>query len=185
MRQQRETLEENGRISYRYYNTLYAERGQDGIKYTYNSGHPNTDNPKLAARYFLNAIDKVTLLKERYQKTLDELNKEIPIVAAIAARPFAQDDELLDMRSRLSTMEKEIAAKIQESQMKQAELSEQDREQLKDAQVVMEQDEAEAGTNDTRYKAVQKVASAEHPEGYTADMPRQQPRLRRNHRLGL
>ena len=185
VRQQRETLEENGRISYRYYNTLYAERGKDGIKYTYNSGHPNTDNPKLAARYFLNAIDKVTSLKERYQKTLDELNKEIPIVAAIAARPFAQDDELLAMRSRLSTMEKEIAAKIQESQMKQAELSEQDKEQLKDAQVVMEQDEAVAGTNDTRYKAVQKVASAEHPEGYNTDMPRQQPRLRRNHRLGL
>ena len=127
----------------------------------------------------------MTSLKERYQKTLDELNKEIPIVAAIAARPFAQDDELLAMRSRLSTMEKEIAAKIQESQMKQAELSEQDKEQLKDAQVVMEQDEAVAGTDDTRYKAVQKVASVEHPEGYNTDMPRQQPRLRRNHRLGL
>ena len=70
IRQQREAFEDNGLFEYRYYNTLFAERPESGIKYTYNQGHPNTDNPKLAARYFLNAIDRVETLKEKYQKTL-------------------------------------------------------------------------------------------------------------------
>jgi hypothetical protein len=182
VRQQRETLEENGRISYRYYNTLYAERGQDGIKYTYNNGHPNTDNPKLAARYFLNAIDRVTSLKERYQKTLDDLGKEIPIVAAIAAKPFEKEDELMAMRSALATMEREIAAKIQENQMKQAELSAEDKEKLKDAEVVMETAD---GNDDPGYRAVARPAPTQQTEGHNTDMDRRQPRLRRNHRLGL
>ena len=57
-------------------NSFYAQRSQEGIKYTYTNGIPNVDNPKLAARHFLNAIDRVDSLKEKYQKNLLELEKE-------------------------------------------------------------------------------------------------------------
>ncbi len=119
IRQQRETVEEKDGFGYRYYNILYAERPESGIKYAYNNGHPNTDNPKLAARYFLNAIDRVETLKEKYQNNLSELEKNIPMMANIVSKPFEKESELVHMKSELSKLEREIAIKIQENQMKQ------------------------------------------------------------------
>ena len=119
IRQQREAVEEKDGFGYRYYNTLYAERPESGIKYTYNNGHPNTDNPKLAARYFLNAIDRVETLKEKYGNNLCELEKNIPMVTTLASKPFEKESELIHMKSELSKLEREIAIKIQENQMKQ------------------------------------------------------------------
>jgi hypothetical protein len=119
IRQQREAVEEKNGFGYRYYNTLSAERSESAIKYTYNNGHPNTDNPKLAARYFLNAIDRIETLKEKYQIYLSELEKNIPIVTSISKKPFEKESELVSMKSELSKLEREIAVKIQENQMKQ------------------------------------------------------------------
>ena len=119
IRQQQEAFEENGNFKHRYYNTLYAVNPVTDIKYTYNQGHPNTDNVKLAARYFLNAIDRVESLKDKYQKTLTELEKEIPMVTAFANKPFGKEQELVQMKSDLSRTEREIAIRIQENQMKQ------------------------------------------------------------------
>ena len=127
IRQQREAIEEKGAFGYKYYNTLYAERAGSGIKYTYNNGHPNTDNPKLAARYFLNAIDRVETLKEKYEKNLGEIEKNIPMVAALASKPFEKEGELVQMKSELSKKEREISLKIQENQMKQNGLLEADK----------------------------------------------------------
>lgn len=127
IRQEREAVEEKGVFGYRYYNTLYAERPESGIKYTYNNGHPNTDNPKLAARYFLNSIDRVETLKEKYEKNLGEIEKNIPMVAALTNKPFEKEAELVHMRSELSKLEREISLKIQENQMKQNGLLETDK----------------------------------------------------------
>jgi hypothetical protein len=77
------------------------------------------DNPKLAARHFLNAIDKVSSLKEKYEKELAELNREIPMTAQIASKPFEKEKELAGMKEELSSLEREIAIGIQEKQMKQ------------------------------------------------------------------
>jgi len=133
IRQQREAIEKNGGFGYRYYNTLYAERSESGIKYTYNNGHPNTDNPKLAARYFLNAIDRVETLKEKYQKTLSELENNIPMVAALASKPFEKESDLQQIKNDLSKLEREIAIKIQENQMKQNGLLDTDKVQEESA----------------------------------------------------
>ena len=119
IRQQREAVEERDGFGYRYYNTLYASHSENGIKYTYNNGHPNTDNPKLAGRYFLNAIDRIDTLKEKYQKQLGELENNIPMIAALACKPFEKENELQQMKTDLSKLEREIAIKIQENQMKQ------------------------------------------------------------------
>ncbi|MEJ7827751.1 MAG: hypothetical protein WKF91_06140 [Segetibacter sp.] len=116
IRQQREAIEENGGFEFRYYNTLYAERPESGIKYTYNNGHPNTDNSKLAARYFLNAIDRVEPLKIKYEKTLEDLEKNIPMVAGFTKKPFEKEAELGQMKMDLARLEREITIKIQEKE---------------------------------------------------------------------
>ena len=119
IRRQRESYEEKGLFEYRYSNSFYAQRSQEGIKYTYTNGIPNVDNPKLAARHFLNAIDRVDSLKEKYQKNLLELEKEIPMIAQLTTKSFGKEAELQQMKSELSRLEREITIKIQENQLKQ------------------------------------------------------------------
>ncbi|MDB5145773.1 MAG: hypothetical protein JWQ66_4486 [Mucilaginibacter sp.] len=117
IRQQREGYEENGLFQYRNQNILFAETAA-GIKYMQNSGHPNVDNPKVAARYFLNAIDKVNGLCEKYQKQLSDLEKEIPTLRTLSQKTFEKDSELSELKTALRRLEKEISDKIRESQLK-------------------------------------------------------------------
>ncbi|MCK9412684.1 MAG: DNA methylase [Prolixibacteraceae bacterium] len=119
IRRQRESYEEKGMFEYRYSNSFYARRSPDGIKYTYTNGIPNVDNPKLAARHFLSAIDRVDSLKEKYSKNLQELGKDIPMIAQLTTKPFGKEAELQQMKSELSRLEREITIKIQENQLRQ------------------------------------------------------------------
>jgi N12 class adenine-specific DNA methylase len=122
IREHKEAFEEKGSFKHRCYNTFYAERSESGIKYTYNQGHPNIDNPKLAARHFLNAIDRVESLKEKYCKTIDELEKNMPVLTQLSKKPFEKETELVQMKSELYKLEREITLKIKENQMKQNEV---------------------------------------------------------------
>ena len=118
IRRQRETFEDRGIFEYRYQNVFYAE-SKSGIKYTWNSGYINTDNPKLAARYFLNAIDRVEALKEKYQKNLQEIGQNIPMLQNLISRPFGKEEELAQLKKDVAKLEREITIKIRASQMKE------------------------------------------------------------------
>ena len=119
IRRQQEAWEENGITNYRYNNNFYAESPESGIKYIYNKGAANIDNPKLSARHFLNAIDRVDHLKEKYGKEAEEIDREITLLDQITAKPFEKEGELAALKNELSRLEREIALKIQENQMKQ------------------------------------------------------------------
>jgi hypothetical protein len=119
IRQQLEAYEQDSMFQYRSSNNFYAASAETGIRYTYNQGHLNIDNPKLAARYFLNAIDRSGALKEKYQKTLSELEQNIPMVEQIAKKPFEKEPELQQLKAECSRLEREITIKIQANQMKQ------------------------------------------------------------------
>jgi hypothetical protein len=122
VRQHTEFFEMDRQWSERKFNTFYAERAETGIKYTYNQGHPNVDNTKLAARHFISAINRVTDLAENEKNKLAELEKEIPMVELIMEKPFEKEAELAKMKTELATIEREIALNIQEKQMKEPEL---------------------------------------------------------------
>lgn len=119
IRRQREAWSDNGKDEYRYFNNFYAESRESGIKYTYNKGAVNIDNPKLSARHFLNAIDRVDHLTEKYGKELKEMDQEIAMLELITKKPFDKDDELAGLKADLSRLEREITLKIQETQLKQ------------------------------------------------------------------
>jgi len=119
IRQQKEAWDDNGISRYRYQNNFYAESPESGIKYSYNKGSINIDNPKISARHFLNAIDRVDALTEKYQKELRNLEQETGMLALIVNKPFDREDELAGLKADLSRLEREIALKIQDSQMKQ------------------------------------------------------------------
>lgn len=109
--------QEKGRIVYDYYNSFYAQR-PGGIKYTYNNGLVNMDNPRLAARYFLNAIDRIQPLIGKSEHTLSNLDKKIPELKALTAKPFDREEELQQMKTELSSLEREISINIQKNLLK-------------------------------------------------------------------
>jgi len=111
VRQQKIPYESNGMFQYECKNDLYAE-SPSGIKFLWSHGIPNTDNPKLAARYFLNAIDRVTTLREKYAKEYDETQREIPVLRQLTQRTFDKDAELTELKAELKRLEKQISDKI-------------------------------------------------------------------------
>lgn len=124
VRQQREGVEENGIMQYTYHNSLYAESPTSGIKYLYNSGHPNVDNPKLAARYYISAIDRVTGLREKYEKELSGYANEKKVLTAIMGREFDKEVELAELKAGASRLQEKIAGTIRDNQMKVVEVDE-------------------------------------------------------------
>lgn len=136
IRNQRETYEANGVFDYYFKNIFYAQSDQTGLKYHWNGGHLHADNPKLTARYFLNAIDRVGPLKEKYEKRLHELEANIPMLEGLIAKPFEKDGELTQLKLDVSRLEREITVKIQASQMQQTSLTPGDAVEKKEAVVI-------------------------------------------------
>ncbi len=114
---QSEMLEENGHVGYRYYNSYYVESPKTALKYTWNQGHISGDNPKIATRHFLNAIDRVEGMQEKYTKNLKELEQHIPQLEKLIAKPFEKENELAELKKSVASLEREIAINIQKKQM--------------------------------------------------------------------
>ena len=136
IRRQRETLDSKSMFEYQYRNIFYAESKESGIKYQWNQGHINIDNPKLAARYFLNAIDRVDALKEKYQKNLQEVEHNIPMLQQIVLKPFEKEQELAQLKSDVSKLEREISINIQKNQMANKVGDDKAKEEIKETPVV-------------------------------------------------
>ncbi len=101
------------RTSGQYQNDFYAVNPASGIKYNYNGGQPNMDNPKLAARNFLHAIDRVDHLVERHQEELNKITQEIPMLEQLIQKPFAKEGELKELQRELSDLERTITVSLQ------------------------------------------------------------------------
>jgi len=98
-------------------NSFQLKSTDSGITYTYNQGIPNIDNPKLAARIFLNAIDKVYSLKSTYEKQLEESRENIRTLEFLIQQPFNQEDKLTKLKAELKKLEQEIITEINDKKM--------------------------------------------------------------------
>ncbi|MDB5087872.1 MAG: hypothetical protein JWR09_1866, partial [Mucilaginibacter sp.] len=114
IRRKLQTVDEGFSIRITHVTSLYAESLSTGIKYMQNGGAPNIDNPKHAARYFLDAINRVVGMAERYEKELDGINKQIPEVRDLSQRPFDQEYELASLKRDMETLDLQINQKIAE-----------------------------------------------------------------------
>lgn len=112
-----EAYEERGLLRYRYHNRFYAQRDQEGIRYTYNNGIPDMENPKRAARHFLMALGRMGPLGEKYQKAQTNLEKQLKEVKGLTQKPFGKEAALREMKIKLASLEREITLKIQEKQL--------------------------------------------------------------------
>ncbi|OAV75852.1 DNA methylase [Bacteroidales bacterium Barb7] len=87
-------------------NRFFIE-GEGNIKYSYNNGHIAAD-PKLASLYFLNALDKIPKLIEKYQADTEKISKDLPVLREVVNGTWRKEDELKELKSELSSLDRKI-----------------------------------------------------------------------------
>lgn len=87
-------------------NRFFIE-GESGIKYSYNNGHIATD-PLLASKNFINALEKIPNLIEKYQSDNQKMEKDIPILKEVINSVFRKEPELRELKSQLDSLSRQI-----------------------------------------------------------------------------
>ncbi len=86
-------------------------KGEGEILYNYNHGHIAAD-PKTAAANFLNALDTMPALLEKYKTDNEKLMKDVPVLKAVVESLWKKEDELKRLKSEMAVMERKIEASL-------------------------------------------------------------------------
>lgn len=87
-------------------NKFFAE-GEGRIKYSYNNGNIATD-PKLASLNFLNALEKIPKLSEKYETEIAKIAKDIPVLQELVSSVWKKEEELKNLKVELTTLDRQI-----------------------------------------------------------------------------
>ena len=82
-------------------------KGEGEILYNYNHGNMATD-PKTAALNFLNALDTMPKLLEKYQVDNEKLQKDIPTLKEVIEANWRKEPELKTLKDDLVKLDREI-----------------------------------------------------------------------------
>ncbi len=86
-------------------------KGEGEILYNYNHGYMASD-PKTAAANFLNALDTMPALLEKYKTDNEKLMKDVPTLKAVVESPWKKENELKDLKAEMVVMERKIEASL-------------------------------------------------------------------------
>jgi hypothetical protein len=86
-------------------------KGEGEILYNYNHGHIAAD-PKTAAQNFLNALDTMPALIEKYKADNEKLMRDVPTLKAVVEEVWKKEDELKGLKAELVVMERKIEASL-------------------------------------------------------------------------
>lgn len=89
----------------------FMVQGEGNIKYTYNNGIMAND-PKLAARNFLSALEKIPGYMEKEQKSIAEFQKDLPILQEVVSDVWPKEDKLNELKTELAAVERKIQLSI-------------------------------------------------------------------------
>jgi len=87
-------------------NRFFIE-GEGNIKYNYNNGHLATE-PKLAALNFLNALERIPKLIEKYELEIAKIVKDIPVMNEIVNGAWKKEDELKVLKTEFLALDRKI-----------------------------------------------------------------------------
>ena len=82
-------------------------KGEGDILYNYNYG-AMASNPKTAAQNFLNALDTMPKLLEKYQSDNQKLEKDIPVLKEVVESSWRKESELKILKDDLIKLDREI-----------------------------------------------------------------------------
>ena len=89
---------------------FYAE-GAGGIKYTHNNGTMAAD-PKLAASYFIRALEKLPTLIDKEQQKIADIQKDLPVLQEILSGTWNKEAELTQLKTDLAAIDRRILLSI-------------------------------------------------------------------------
>lgn len=81
--------------------------GESGMKYSYNNGRIAAD-PQLASMNFLNALEKIPGLIEKYQVDTEKIAKDIPVLLEVVNGSWKKEEELKDLKTELAALDRKI-----------------------------------------------------------------------------
>lgn len=82
-------------------------KGESDILYNYNHGYIASD-PKTAAQNFLNALDTMPKLLEKYQADNEKLQKDIPVLKEVVEGTWRKETGLKVLKDELIKLDREI-----------------------------------------------------------------------------
>lgn len=82
-------------------------RGEGQILYNYNHGSIAAD-PKTASMNFMNALDSMPRLLDKYQTDTDKRMQDVPILTQVVESIWKREDELKDLKVELTALERKI-----------------------------------------------------------------------------
>lgn len=82
-------------------------RGEGQILYNYNYGSLAAD-PKTASLNFLNALDSMPKLLEKYQQDTDKRMQDVPVLRQVVEGVWSKENDLKDLKTELTALERKI-----------------------------------------------------------------------------
>ena len=82
-------------------------KGESDILYNYNHGIMASE-PKTAAQNFLNALDTMPRLLEKYKSENDVISKDIPVLKEVIEAVWRKENELKDLKTELNNLDRQI-----------------------------------------------------------------------------
>lgn len=82
-------------------------RGEGQILYNYNYGSLAAD-PKTASMNFLNALDSMPKLLEKYQQDTDKRMQDVPVLRQVVEGVWSKENDLKDLKTELIALERKI-----------------------------------------------------------------------------
>lgn len=82
-------------------------RGEGNILYNFNGGRLAKD-PNIAAQMFLRTFETVPPLLDRYQKEVEQISKDIPILQEVVKETWKKEDQLQQLKSDLAALDRKI-----------------------------------------------------------------------------
>lgn len=98
-------------------NRFFVE-GEGNVKYSYNNGHIAHD-PLLASKNFLNALEKIPNLIEKYKSENEKLSKDLPILKNVIDSTFRKEPELKNLKSQLDSLNRQISLSLENKDKEQ------------------------------------------------------------------
>lgn len=81
--------------------------GESGMKYSYNNGRIAADS-QLASMNFLNALEKILSLIEKFRTDTEKIAKDIPVLQEVLNGSWKKEEQLKGLKTELTTLDRKI-----------------------------------------------------------------------------
>ena len=110
--------------------------GESGMKYSYNNGRIAAD-PQLASMNFLNALEKIPGLIEKFRTDTEKIAKDIPVLQEVVNGSWKKEEQLKDLKTELATLDRKIQLSLKP--IEQSESPQEEAEMMQDGEGTREE----------------------------------------------